>query len=325
MMTLSPYSDTAKIEIQGFSSCFLRGFPSLNIGGFIDFNYIGQISSKKQSCINQTTTYTMRNMILHLLLICILAGCTETPQENPLPFKEGKWIDLTHNFDESTVFWPTAESFYLDTVFEGMTEGGYYYSAFQFCLAEHGGTHLDAPVHFSEGGWSVEEIPVERCIGEAVIIDVSIEALKNPDYLISVSDVEKWETEYGQIPDDAMIFFMTGYGKFWPDRNAYMGTDERGPEAVAKLHFPGIDPALADWLVKNRKIKVVGLDTPSLDYGQSKLFESHQILNGDNILGFENLANLDLLPAKGAWIVALPMKIKGGSGGPLRIVAWVNY
>ena len=100
-----------------------------------------------------------------------------------------------------------------------------------------------------------------------------------------------------------------------------MGTDERGPEAVAKLHFPGIDPDLANWLVESRKIKAVGLDTPSLDYGQSKLFKSHQILNEKNILGFENLANLELLPAKGAWVIALPMKIKGGSGGPLRIVA----
>ena len=265
----------------------------------------------------------MRKTIFHLLLLGLLTGCTDTPKPSSSPFNEGKWIDLTYSFDESTVFWPTAESFHLDTVFEGITEGGYYYSAFQFCLAEHGGTHLDAPIHFSEGRWSVDEIPVERFIGEAVVIDVSTEALKNPDYLISVSDVEQWETANGKIPDDAMLFFKTGYGRFWPDRNTYMGTDERGPEAVANLHFPGVDPVLAAWLVKNRNIKVVGLDTPSLDYGQSKLFESHQILNGDNILGFENLANLELLPPKGAWIVALPMKIKGGSGGPLRIVAWV--
>jgi kynurenine formamidase len=204
-----------------------------------------------------------------------------------------------------------------------MTEGGYYYSAFQFCLAEHGGTHLDAPVHFSKGSWSVDEIPLERSIGEAVVVDVSAGAKDNPDYQISVQDIEGWEAEHGTIPDDAIVLFRTGYGKFWPNRVTYMGTDERGPEAVAKLHFPGIDPELSRWLVKNRKIKAVGLDTPSLDYGQSTKFESHQILFAENILGFENIANLEKLPATGAWVIGLPMKIKGGSGGPLRIVAMV--
>lgn len=267
----------------------------------------------------------MYRLIL-LLVITVIVGCQSPNDEqgkSSNTFPEGEWIDLTYSFDENSIFWPTAESFHLDTVFEGTTDGGYYYSAFQFCLAEHGGTHLDAPMHFSKGKWSVDEIPLNRSIGEAVVIDVSEGAADNRDYLISVADVENWESVNGAIPKDAMVLFRTGYGKFWPDRVTYMGTDERGPEAVAKLHFPGIDPQLASWLVKNRSIKAVGLDTPSLDYGQSTKFESHQILNGDNILGFENLANLEQLPAKGAWVIALPMKIKGGSGGPLRIVALI--
>ena len=262
--------------------------------------------------------------IFTLLFASILfVGCEQegSPQQSPLT--GGKWIDLTYDFDDQTIFWPTAESFLLDTVFAGHTIGGYYYSAFQFCLAEHGGTHLDAPVHFSEGKWTVDQIPVEKGIGPAVVVDVSEKALADSDYLISINDVAEWESDHGEIPDESMIFFKTGYGKYWPDRKRYMGTDERGPDAVAKLHFPGVDPELAQWLVDNRSISALGLDTPSLDYGQSKLFESHQILNGDNILGFENLANLDQLPPVGAWVVALPMKIKGGSGGPLRIVAWV--
>lgn len=267
----------------------------------------------------------MNTLIVRLIFLSLLVqliACTGPP--NPAAIiTDGKWIDLTHDFDENTVFWPTAESFRLDTVFAGHTEGGYYYSAFQFCLAEHGGTHLDAPVHFSEGKWSVEQIPVDRGIGQAVVVDVSVNALQNPDYLISIEDIQNWETTNGQIPDDALVLFKTGYGKYWPDRVKYMGTAERGADAVAKLHFPGIGPQLAQWLVDNRKIKAVGLDTPSLDYGQSTLFESHQILNGDNILGFENLANLDQLPSTGAFVVALPMKIKGGSGGPLRIVALI--
>ena len=103
-----------------------------------------------------------------------------------------------------------------------------------------------------------------------------------------------------------------------------MGTDERGPAAVAKLHFPGLHPDAARWLVANRQINAIGLDTPSIDYGQSTLFESHRILFEKNIPAFENVANLDQLPVKGFTVIALPMKIKGGSGGPVRIIAMLQ-
>mgnify|MGYP002065381473 CR=1 FL=1 len=128
------------------------------------------------------------------------------------------------------------------------------------------------------------------------------------------------------IADDASTVAQvrTGYGQFWPDRQKYLGTDQRGPEAVAELHFPGLHPDAARWLVQNRKIKAFGLDTPSLDYGQSTHFETHQVLNGANIPGFENIANLDQLPAKGSWVIALPMLIRNGSGAPLRMVALVQ-
>ena len=142
----------------------------------------------------------MKKAIILSFIILLLACNTSTKEPN-LPFPEGQWIDLTHDFDENTIFWPTAESFELDTVFAGMTEGGYYYSAFQFCLAEHGGTHLDAPVHFAKGKWSVDEIPLESGIGKAVVVDVSKKATENPDYLISVSDVEAWEKNFGTIPE----------------------------------------------------------------------------------------------------------------------------
>lgn len=263
--------------------------------------------------------------LLLLLLPFIWGACTPAPAPDTTGsnFPEGEWIDLSYAYDEQTIFWPTAESFRLDTVFAGTTEGGFYYSAFQFCLAEHGGTHLDSPVHFSEGKWSVDQIPLDRLMGQAVLVDVSEKALQDRDYLISIADIENWEQEYGALPDDAILLFKTGYEQYWPDREAYMGTAERGPEAVAKLHFPGIAPELAQWLVDNRKIKAVGLDTPSLDYGQSTLFESHQILNGQNVLGYENLANLGELPATNFWVIAMPMKIRGGSGAPLRILALI--
>ncbi|HXH18526.1 MAG TPA: cyclase family protein [Chitinophagales bacterium] len=261
-------------------------------------------------------------MKLFLLFITggvALASCRQN--ESPL---QGKWIDLTHPFDEQTIYWPTSEPFRLDTVFEGVTEKGFYYSAFKYCAAEHGGTHLDAPVHFARGKNSVEQIPVEQLAGEAVVIDVSEKALKDRDYQVSVNDFLNWEKTNGQIPDDAIVLLRTGYGQYWTDKIKYIGTGERGQDAVAKLHFPGLHPGAARWLAGNRKIKAIGLDTPSIDYGQSTLFESHQILFEHNIPAFENVAHLDKLPVKGAFVIALPMKIRGGSGAPLRMVAVVK-
>jgi kynurenine formamidase len=236
----------------------------------------------------------------------------------------GKWIDLSYDFSDKTLYWPTAEGFRLDTAFAGQTPSGFYYSAYNYCAAEHGGTHLDAPVHFAKGKWAADEIPLERLTGQAVVIDVYEKALKDPDYQISSDDIEAWEKIKGRLNDNIILLFRTGYGSFYPEPKRYLGTDERGQEAVPKLHFPGIHPDAAAWLVKNRKIKAVGADVASVDFGQSKDFKTHQILYEQNIPGFENVANLDKLPEKGAYIIALPMKIKGGSGGPLRIIAWIS-
>lgn len=234
---------------------------------------------------------------------------------------QGKWVDLTHDFSSETVYWPTAESFRLDTVFAGVTAKGFYYSAFQFCAAEHGGTHIDAPVHFAAGHRSVDQIPVEQLIGPAAVVDVSAPAAENRDYQISVEDLQGWENRHGRLPEGAIVLLRSGFGRFWPDRNKYMGTDQRGEAAVADLHFPGLHPAAARWLVENRHVAAIGLDTPSIDFGQSQLFESHQTLFAADIPALENVANLELLPETGAWVIALPMKIHGGSGAPLRIIA----
>lgn len=261
----------------------------------------------------------MKIWLVLLLLFTMGTGCSQ-----PDPFKSGTWIDLTHDFSSETVYWPTAESFRLDTVFYGQTDGGFFYSAFQYCAAEHGGTHLDAPVHFAAGRQTVDQIPLDRLIGPAAVVDVSSQAAHNRDYLVTTDDLQEWEKENGALPEGSILFLRTGFGKFWPIRAKYMGTDQRGSDAVADLHFPGLDPAAAEWLIKNRSISAVGLDTPSIDHGPSKDFKSHQVLFGENVPAFENVANLDRLPATGAYVIALPMKIKGGSGGPLRIVAWLS-
>ncbi len=259
-------------------------------------------------------------------LSLVLTACNQRPVDHAVtPFSSGKWIDLSYDFSKETIYWPTAETFRIDTAFEGITPGGYYYSAFNFTAAEHGGTHLDAPVHFAEGKWSTDQIPLENLTGDAVVIDVSDKAMADPDYLITANDIQTWEKTNGTVTENSIVLFRTGYGAFYPDAKKYLGTDERGAEAVAKLHFPGIHPAAAEWLIQNRKIKAAGIDVASIDYGQSKDFKTHQVFYSANIPGFENIANMDKLPAKGAYVVALPMKIKGGSGAPLRIIAWLKH
>jgi len=272
----------------------------------------------------------MKNLLPVLSLVFMFCSCkpaNQTPTEQDLAslLSTGQWIDLTYSFSNETVYWPSVtNTFHLDTVFYGTTPKGFFYSAYAYSAPEHGGTHLDAPAHFAKGKWSADEIPISNLAGNAVVIDVSEKALANPDYLINVADVEAWEKEHGAIPEDAILLFETGYGKFYPNAEKYLGTAEKGDSGIAKLHFPGIDPVLSEWLVKNRKIKAVGLDTASVDFGQSKDFRTHQVLYAANIPGFENVANLDALPTAGAYVIALPMKIQGGSGAPLRMIAWVK-
>jgi len=164
-------------------------------------------------------------------------------------------------------------------------------------------------------------LPLSSLTGNAVVIDVSQKALINRDYQVSIEDIQSWEKENNKIPGNTIIIFRTGYGQFYPNREKYFGTSKTGMEAIPELHFPGIAPETTQWLVEKRNIKALGLDTPSMDYGQSKEFKTHQILLGHNKPGFENLANLDQLPSKGIYIFALPMKIAKGSGAPLRIIA----
>lgn len=256
---------------------------------------------------------------LHLLLFMILSVPVMAQRSIALP--PSRVVDLTHAFDATTVYWPTAQPFKLETDFEGMTDKGYFYSAYRYSAAEHGGTHLDSPVHFAKGRYTVDEIPLQQLMGPAIVIDVTAQCAANPDYLVSAADFQNWERRNGRIRSGTIVLLRTGFGKHYPDRKKYLGTDERGDQAVAKLHFPGLDPAAARWITQNRSIKAIGLDTASIDYGQSTLFESHRILFEKNIPALENVANLDQLPLKGFSVIALPMKIKGGSGGPLRVVA----
>lgn len=230
-----------------------------------------------------------------------------------------KLVDMTYPFAADTLHWPTAKPFHLEKVNEGKTPQGFWYSSYNYGGSEHVGTHLDAPFHFAEGKWTTDRIPLARTIGAAIVIDVRRQVEADRDYRLSADDIRRWEKRYGRVPAGTIVLMHSGWGRYWGDRKRYFGSDE--PASVSDLHFPGLSKEAADFFVKQRRAKAVGVDTPSIDHGPSKDFIVHQVLGAANVPIFENIAALDRLPAKGATVFAIPMKIKGGSGAPLRIFA----
>lgn len=237
-----------------------------------------------------------------------------------LDLQKYRLVDLTHAYNADTVFWPsTQERFKLESLHFGDTEAGYFYSANTFCLPEHGGTHLDAPIHFARGGVTAEKVPLERLIGPVVVIDVSERAAADRDYRVTPADVLAFEEEHGRIAPGTLVLVRTDWSRKWPDATAYLGdaTD------AAKLHFPAYGAEAAKLLVQERQVALLGIDTASIDYGPAADFPVHRIAAAKDVPGLENLTGLDALPPRGATLIALPMKIEGGSGGPTRVVALV--
>ncbi|MET0387099.1 MAG: cyclase family protein [Polyangiales bacterium] len=228
-------------------------------------------------------------------------------------------VDLSHTFDHHTLYWPTdTQGFQLTTLAQGHTEGGYYYSAFAYAGAEHGGTHLDAPIHFAAGHSTTDQISLSHLVGPAVVIDLQPSAAKDPDALLTAAELTAFETTHGPIAAGSIVLVKTGWSTRWPERKAYLGDDTPGDASA--LHFPGVGKDAAELLVR-RRVAAVGIDTASIDHGPSKDFLTHRVLLEAEIPAFENLTSLERLPPRGAWVVALPMKIGGGSGAPLRAIA----
>jgi len=267
------------------------------------------------------------SLIQAILVSLTLAGCVSFRVENsgktsvaaPRSLTSGRYVDLSYAYGPDTLYWPTAERFKLESVFKGKTDMGYWYEANNISTAEHGGTHMDAPIHFGEGQLSADQVPVDAGIGPLVVVDVRDKAAADRDYRLAVDDLTAWERDHGRIPDGATVVMFSGWGERWPDAKRYLGTDVRGD--IANLHFPGFGEAAIRFLIEKRQINAIGVDTASIDYGPSRDFIVHRVLNGAGKPAFENLANVDRIPPAGATLIALPMKIKGGSGGPVRAVA----
>ncbi len=230
-------------------------------------------------------------------------------------------MDLTYPFDEHTIYWPNNEPFHWEKSSWGHTHQGYWYASGVFSASEHGGTHLDAPIHFAESGWSVDEIPLPHLTAKAIVVDIRPQARSNHDYMLQVEDIVQWEQQHGSIPENSMVFLLTGWGQYWPDPSRYLGSST--PQDSNTLHFPGFSAEAVSFLVNQRAIVGVAIDTASIDRGQSKTFAAHQVLGKANRFAIENIAHMERLPLRGATVTALPMKIKGGTGGPVRVIAHV--
>ncbi len=256
-------------------------------------------------------------------LAALLLGLGAQPlRAQAIDLSRFELVDLTHPLNARTVFWPTSEGgFELQRLAFGITPGGWFYAANAFAMPEHGGTHLDAPIHFAEGGLTADWIPLARLVLPAVVIDVSAKAAKDPDYRLTPGDVRDFERRHGTISAGAAVLLRTGWDQRWPERKAYLGDDTPGD--ASRLHFPSFGADAARLLVEDRGVGALGADVASIDYGQSKDFMVHRIAAARGVPGFENLTALGSLPATGAVLLALPIKIEGGSGGPLRAVALV--
>jgi len=228
-------------------------------------------------------------------------------------------VDLTHPFDAATIYWPTARRFVLEPRAHGPTAEGWWYAANDFCAAEHGGTHLDAPIHFAEGRWTADEIPLDRLVGPAVVVDITRKAAQDPDARLTRRDLTAHEGAIGRIPDGAIVLVRTGWDRWWGEPGRYLGSTTPGD--TEHLHFPGVSAEAAVWLTTARRVRAVGIDTASIDPGVARRFEAHRALANANTPVFENLAGLEHLPDAGAVFIGLPMKIAGGTGGPLRAIA----
>ena len=254
----------------------------------------------------------------------VSAACAEQPlaerEPRGLDLAGAAVVDLSHPYDDATLYWPTATTrFELSQLAHGMTDGGYFYAANAFCTPEHGGTHIDAPIHFAEQGWTLGEVPVDRLIGPGVVIDGSAAAARDPDYRLTAADVLAWEQTHGEVPAGAIVLLRTGWSSHWPDALDYLGDDTPGD--ASNLHFPAFGAEAARLLIEQRRVAALGVDTASIDHCPSVDFSVHRIAAAANVVGLENLTNLDQVPPVGAWVVALPMNIAEGSGGPVRVVA----
>jgi len=260
-------------------------------------------------------------MNLRFMLACVLSTMCGVGTAGALDLSKYQMVDLTHAYDENTLYWPSKPpmKFELEQLAYGKTPGGYFYASNRVCTPEHGGTHLDAPIHFHEGGLTSAQLPLDKLIAAGVRIDITRKAQENRDYRLTRQDVEQFEARVGKIPAGAIVLLHTGWSQHWSDRAKYFGDSSK--DDASRLSFPSYGEDAARLLIEERGVAMLGVDTASIDYGRSKDFMVHRVTAARGAGGLENLTDLEKLPESGFTVIALPMKVAAGSGGPARVLA----
>jgi kynurenine formamidase len=222
-------------------------------------------------------------------------------------------LDLAYAINDRLVPWPGDKRWFEANVNASVERDGYFTRS--FWMLEHYGTHLDAPIHFPPGKTPVDQIPPRQFFGVAAVLDVRAEGAVDADYQLPAARIDDWEKRHGQISEGAIVLLRTGWASRWPDARSYRNEDEAG-----RMHFPGFSVAAVERLIE-RKVSGIGCDTMSVDYGASQEFAVHHLALGAGFYNLENLSDLSELPEQGAFLVVAPIKLEGGSGGPVRVFA----
>jgi len=226
---------------------------------------------------------------------------------------EARVLDLSYAINDKLVPWPGDEKWFEANANATVEKDGYFTRS--FWMLEHYGTHLDAPAHFPPGKTTVDQIPVRQLFGPAVVFDVRGPGTQDPDFQLRARNIEEWEIRNGRISSGSIALLRTGWASRWPDTKSY-----RNQDASGKMHFPGFSAEAAKLLIE-RKVSGLGCDTMSVEYGASEDFSLHRLTLGAGLYHLENLADLSALPETGAFLIVAPIKLEGGSGGPVRVFA----
>jgi kynurenine formamidase len=222
-------------------------------------------------------------------------------------------VDLSYAINDKLVPWPGDARWFEARTNATVEKNGYFTRS--FWMLEHYGTHLDAPIHFPPGTITVDQIPAKQLFGPAVILDVRAEGVKDADYQVPATRVEQWEKAHGRIAEGSIVLVRTGWASRWPDAQKYRNQDAQG-----RMHFPGFSAETVKLLIE-RKVSGIGCDTMSADYGASQDFAVHHLALGAGLYHLENLRDLSAVPEAGAYLIVAPIKLEGGSGGPVRVFA----
>jgi len=224
-------------------------------------------------------------------------------------------VDLTHTMSPEFPTFFGVPGIEMQKQFDIKKDG---FNLYWWRLVEHAGTHFDAPIHFSEDGATAERLDAATLVAPLAVIDVAAKAAEDSDYLVSPRDLADWEAKHGRLPDDCCVAMHSGWALHVSDAGKFAGKD-----AAGTFHFPGFAPEAAAWLLRERRVVGLAVDTLSLDHGPSKDFATHHAWLPSGRWGLENVANLDRVPPVGATLVAGLAKVKGATGGPARLIALV--